>query len=290
MESRTEICQASALFDKLKKSAFHGFNSCEFHATFPEYLPPVLLPTGTEECILQAAAAIRQCASPGDTLLASAFYEDHRNPADCCVVLLLELKRENEANLCVESSWLDAMGSMAEELLARSVALSISASEHSLTFEFRLAVHPMVTRRRHHRNAILLVEDDAFVRHSSREVLEMRGYRVAECGSAEEAETLYASMRDTVALVVSDVSLPGRDGRDLARTLHRDVPGLPILLVSGYATPRLENAPQHVFYLAKPYNSQKLIDAVERCLAAREIIVPAAASTSTRAEATPASC
>jgi CheY-like chemotaxis protein len=80
----------------------------------------------------------------------------------------------------------------------------------------------------------LLVDDEAVVRASTAEMLMELGYRVIEASSAEKALDMIAGGVKP-DLVVTDHLMPGMTGADLARQLKRQQPGLPVLIISGYA-------------------------------------------------------
>ncbi len=80
---------------------------------------------------------------------------------------------------------------------------------------------------------ILLVEDDADVRRLATRVLRTRGYTVRLARSAEEALALDEAVLHEVDLLVTDVVLPGRNGRVLAGVLRKRHPRLHVLYVSG---------------------------------------------------------
>ncbi|MEG3124433.1 ATP-binding protein [Sphingomonas sp. GB1N7] len=81
---------------------------------------------------------------------------------------------------------------------------------------------------------VLVVEDDPSVRLLVRDVLEELRYTVVEAGEAGEAIPVLASDR-SIHLMVSDVGLPGMNGRQLAEIARQHRPELPILFVTGYA-------------------------------------------------------
>jgi len=81
---------------------------------------------------------------------------------------------------------------------------------------------------------ILLVEDDAASRDAICELLGLWGLRCGAAASAEEALELAARQRYDVLL--SDITLPGMSGGDLARALLRKRPELRVLLMSGYGS------------------------------------------------------
>ncbi|NAO30081.1 response regulator [Pseudomonas syringae pv. dysoxyli] len=81
---------------------------------------------------------------------------------------------------------------------------------------------------------ILLVEDDESVRLINCEVLEELGYRVYAARDGEEALRLFNDLQN-VDLLLTDVGLPGMNGRQLAEVLQQLKPRLPVLFLTGYA-------------------------------------------------------
>ncbi|MBB5710669.1 PAS domain-containing protein [Sphingomonas xinjiangensis] len=82
--------------------------------------------------------------------------------------------------------------------------------------------------------AVLLVEDDESVRLLVRAVLEELRYNIVEARDAAEALPVLSSERH-LDLLISDVGLPGMNGRQLAELAREHRPDLPILFVTGYA-------------------------------------------------------
>jgi CheY-like chemotaxis protein len=82
---------------------------------------------------------------------------------------------------------------------------------------------------------ILLVEDEAFVRTATAEVLESAGYRLVIARSAGEALAAYRRCSWTVDLLLCDIVMPGMSGRELATALENLYPRTRVLLMSGYA-------------------------------------------------------
>ena len=81
---------------------------------------------------------------------------------------------------------------------------------------------------------VLLVEDDAAVRLLVRDVLNELRYVTVEAEKAEDAIVVLQSGRP-IDLMISDVGLPGMNGRQLAEVARGHRPELPILFVTGYA-------------------------------------------------------
>ena len=81
---------------------------------------------------------------------------------------------------------------------------------------------------------ILVVEDEPVVRSLVVEVLNDLGYETLEAGEASEALEITESQQ-RIDLMVSDVGLPGMNGRQLAEIVRQQRPGLKVLFATGYA-------------------------------------------------------
>jgi two-component system cell cycle sensor histidine kinase/response regulator CckA len=114
---------------------------------------------------------------------------------------------------------------------------------------------------------ILLVEDEAFVRKVTAEVLASAGYKLVIAGSAAEAAAAYCRS-EAVDLLLADVVMPGRSGRELATEFTRLYPRGRVLLMSGYAEQLAlsESSPAGKQYLAKPFTVPTLLRRVREAL------------------------
>ncbi|WP_309642996.1 PAS domain-containing protein [Phenylobacterium sp.] len=105
------------------------------------------------------------------------------------------------------------------------------------------------------RGVALLVDDEALVRMSTADMLMDLGFEVIEAGSAEAALRLVAEgVRPD--LLVTDHLMPGMNGADLARRMLAFHPGLPVLIVSGYA--EADGLPVDLPRLTKPFRTTEL--------------------------------
>ncbi len=103
---------------------------------------------------------------------------------------------------------------------------------------------------------VLLVEDEPLVRMATGELLRDSGFEVSEAASAEEALALFEA-GGQFDCVVTDHLMPGITGVELARKLRASHPGLPVMLLSGYA--ELDSFGSELPYLGKPYRADDLI-------------------------------
>jgi DNA-binding response OmpR family regulator len=122
-----------------------------------------------------------------------------------------------------------------------------------------------------HIGTVLLVEDDDPIRALTRRTLTEAGFRVLEARHVPEALALLGEPRAELALVVTDVVLPGASGKDLVRTLRRTQPTLPAILMSGFTTENIDSlavdGARHRF-LPKPFAPETLLAAVDELCAA----------------------
>jgi PAS domain S-box-containing protein len=101
----------------------------------------------------------------------------------------------------------------------------------------------------------LLVDDEDLVRMSTADMLMDLGYEVAEASSAEEALRLMdQGLRPD--LLVTDHLMPGMNGAELAQLATSRSPGLPVLIVSGYA--EAEGVAPGLARLTKPFRNSEL--------------------------------
>ncbi len=81
---------------------------------------------------------------------------------------------------------------------------------------------------------ILVVEDEDIVRRVAVKVLEKRGYQVFQARNGEEALRVTENQNPPIELLVTDVVMPGMNGRQVAQQLSERIPGLAILYMSGH--------------------------------------------------------
>lgn len=119
--------------------------------------------------------------------------------------------------------------------------------------------------------SVLLVEDDVSVRLLVREVLTELGYRTTEAGDAQAASALLAGGQG-FDLLITDVGLPGMNGRQLAEIARGYFPDLPILFVTGYAENarlRSDFLGKNMDMITKPFQIEKLSRKISEMLPAR---------------------
>lgn len=111
---------------------------------------------------------------------------------------------------------------------------------------------------------ILLVEDVDVVRNLTTEILCEQGYTVLEASNGSQALRLLAD-HPRVDMLISDVGLPGMNGRQVADTAREHWPGLPVLFITGYAGLALrDNLAAGMEVIGKPFNLDVFLATVQR--------------------------
>lgn len=134
--------------------------------------------------------------------------------------------------------------------------------------ELPIAPHAPVAVR-----TILLVEDQDFVRNATQEILQGFGYQVLQACDSTEAELLFEEWHDEIDLLITDIVLPGKNGRELAASFRQAQPALKTIFISGYAEQAMNDGSvpkRGTYYLAKPFPVEHLLRKVRGALAEYE--------------------
>lgn len=129
------------------------------------------------------------------------------------------------------------------------------------------AASPAVASSGH--ETILFVEDDPSVRALVVRVLEAHGYHVLAAADAKEALAAAAAYSGEVHLLVTDVVMPGWNGRELADRLSQTRPAVHVLYLSGYADDALLRrgvTARHTWLLQKPFDTATLLGKIQEAL------------------------
>ena len=116
---------------------------------------------------------------------------------------------------------------------------------------------------------ILLVEDEAIVREPARRMLERHGYTVLSAGSAAEALAIVHDHAGPIHLLLTDVVMPGRSGKELSLDVARLRPATKVLFTSGYSQDVIAHQgilEEGVHLLAKPSSALEMLGKVRDVL------------------------
>jgi two-component system, response regulator PdtaR len=115
---------------------------------------------------------------------------------------------------------------------------------------------------------ILVVEDETFIRMDVVDVLRAAGFEVLEAPDAGEAIQMLERNSD-VRLVFTDIDMPGSmNGLKLAAAVRDRWPPVRIIATSGHVKIRAGDLPADARFIAKPYQSVQIIDAIRELTSA----------------------
>lgn len=115
---------------------------------------------------------------------------------------------------------------------------------------------------------ILVVDDEEAVRHLASRMITWMGNQVLEARHGREALATIEEHNGPVHLVLTDIKMPGMNGRELGRHIEQRWPGKPILYMSGFASEVFRDgllepgAP----FLSKPFTQDDLASRIRTLL------------------------
>jgi DNA-binding NtrC family response regulator len=107
---------------------------------------------------------------------------------------------------------------------------------------------------------VLIVDDEPAVRSFLKLILDGQNIQSLEAETAVQALRIVRFAPARFSMVITDIQLPGdMDGLDLAYSLRRSFPSLPILLMSGHTQPATADFP----FIRKPFRVETIVQALE---------------------------
>jgi PAS domain S-box-containing protein len=122
---------------------------------------------------------------------------------------------------------------------------------------------------------ILVVEDEAALREVTRRTLADNGYRVIAAGGGQEAIEAVAASADRIDVLLTDVVMPGMQGREVAERVGELQPGIGVLFMSGYTEGLLSTQgvlEPGINLIEKPFTEASLLTRLRAIIRAREVI------------------
>jgi PAS domain S-box-containing protein len=119
------------------------------------------------------------------------------------------------------------------------------------------------------KETILIVEDEPVLKILFGKILAANGYSVMSACSGDEAALLSRDFKGPIHLLLTDVVMPGINGRELADRIHAGRPGIKVIYMSGYTDDAivhhgvLENG---IEFLTKPFSPETLTNKVRNVL------------------------
>jgi two-component system C4-dicarboxylate transport response regulator DctD len=120
---------------------------------------------------------------------------------------------------------------------------------------------------------VIVVDDEAAIREAVQQWLELSGFSVQSCATAQAALALVD--RDYSGILISDVRMPGTDGLQLLDSVLERDRDLPVILVTGHGdVPMAVQALRQGAYdfIEKPFTPERLLDSVRRALDKRRLV------------------
>ena len=125
-----------------------------------------------------------------------------------------------------------------------------------------------------HLEQVLIIDDESLDLEAMRRILESEGFRVLAGANYDDARKLFDKHGQHIDLLITDVSLPGRTGVELAIDLLKRKRDLKILFISGYVGAeviRLSGLPaSDPHFLRKPFQAAELLNQVAAVLESSE--------------------
>jgi two-component system, cell cycle sensor histidine kinase and response regulator CckA len=119
---------------------------------------------------------------------------------------------------------------------------------------------------------LLVVEDEPAMREVTRRILVRNGYQVIAVASGQEAIQAAASCPDSIAALLTDVRMPGMQGKEVAERVRELYPDIAVLYMSGYTQGLLSDQgilEPGIRLIEKPFNKASLLEQVGQILHAR---------------------
>ena len=115
----------------------------------------------------------------------------------------------------------------------------------------------------------LIVDDEPAMRSYISAIMSSEHFKTLEAGSAAEAVKIVQRPKGQLALIVSEVEMPGdMNGLELAHSVHNSFPTVPIVLFSGHEKPN--NGDICFEFIEKPFTPNTILSVIRRVMAQSE--------------------
>jgi PAS domain S-box-containing protein len=133
----------------------------------------------------------------------------------------------------------------------------------------KLQPKSMVSVGYHGSGKILLADDEETIRNLGRRMLQRAGFEVIVAADGREAIQMFASHKDSISLVILDLTMPHLDGEACYRELRQLQPGVKVILSSGYNEQDVVNrfaGKGLAGFVQKPYTTEELLAKIREAL------------------------
>ena len=224
---------------------------------------------GGGEVVVRAAKS-QQSEKNGSEKI-SVFFESHSNSDNLELVLneFSDLKIEKTEHFsklieklgCSVVTYFPKMGGKTSRVLE----FVFDKEPETLKVEHSLSISKAAGNNAH----ILLVEDEQMLARLQQRALLRAGYSVTIAADGAEGYQIWKNQKDTIDLILTDMTMPGMSGADLARRIFREKPDAIIILCTGYSDQIDETGALEIGikdYLSKPVSNSALLLAIEKTL------------------------
>jgi PAS domain S-box-containing protein len=135
--------------------------------------------------------------------------------------------------------------------------------------EQRAAKPPQPKPTSNNTETILLVDDEKSILETGRDILISYGYKVMTAENADQAIEIYQAHQEKIHLVISDLSMPGKGGKQCLSDLIAINPRIKVLMTSGYCSPRQVEeliTLGAAGFINKPYRSEDLLTSIRKII------------------------
>ena len=119
------------------------------------------------------------------------------------------------------------------------------------------------------KDRILFIDDEEILAEMGRNMLERLGYQVTVRNNSLEALETFQNQPDQYDLIITDQTMPGMTGADIARRTIQIRPDIPIILCTGYSTVISEEKAKSIYikeFALKPLSKKNLTVLIRKVL------------------------
>lgn len=116
--------------------------------------------------------------------------------------------------------------------------------------------------------AILVIDDEPFIRELVKEILTSRGFEVYTAESGIEGLKVFKEKREEIGLIILDLVMPGMDGYETFSRLKGIDDDIKVVIITGYAPIREDRISEGevIAIVKKPFTAQELLSAVGKAM------------------------
>ncbi|MDB5687912.1 MAG: hybrid sensor histidine kinase/response regulator, partial [Rhizorhabdus sp.] len=151
-----------------------------------------------------------------------------------------------------------------ESILGEGSCIRLYLPRAQAIIESDRPVRPIVAETGRRPLNILLVDDHPQVRAMTAAWLEDLGHKVVAANGASEAAQYLDPGADRIDLLMTDYAMPLISGTEMISRARASHPGLPVILLTGYAdADKIGNRPDDIVLLGKPFRHEQLTAAID---------------------------